>query len=115
MNWENAIKVGGPSVIATFVFQHLIITYLDKSEIFKNSLALNVALIAAIFLFCIAMGWFWVKSDQKKSTNSKSTARNTIEDNEVDGNFKIGSSSDITDNKINKNKVKGDFSIGGKD
>lgn len=115
MNWENAIKLGGPSVIATFVFQHLITTYLDKSEIFKNSLTLNLVLIATIFSFCIAMGWIWVKSDQKKSTNSKSIAKNTIEENEVDGNFKIGSSSDITDNKINKNKVKGDFSIGGKD
>ncbi|GAB1614630.1 hypothetical protein PSN_0344 [Pseudomonas sp. NGC7] len=61
------------------------------------------------------MGWIWVKSDQKKNANSKSIAKNTIEENEVDGNFKIGSSSDITDNKINKNKVKGDFSIGGKD
>lgn len=115
MNWENAIKVGGPSVIATFVFQNLITTYLDKSEIFKNSLELNLALIATIFVFCTAMGWIWVKSDQKKNADSKSIAKNTIEENEVDGNFKIGSSSDISDNKINKNKVKGDFSIGGKD
>ena len=115
MNWEKAIKVGGPSVIATFVFQHLMTTYLDKSEIFKNSLVLNLALIATIFVFCTAMGWIWVKSDQKKNADSKSIAKNTIEENEVDGNFKIGTSSDITDNTINKNKVKGDFSIGGKD
>lgn len=115
MNWENAIKVGGPSVIATFVFQHLITTYLNKSEIFKNSLTLNLVLIAIIFSFCITMGWIWVKSDKKNTSKSKSIAKNTIEENEVDGNFKIGISSDITDNKINKNKVKGDFSIGGKD
>lgn len=114
MNWGDALKVGGPSVVAAFIFQHLITGYLDKSEIFKNNLTLNILLIITIFSFCLLMGWLWIRSG-KKNTKKKGIQNNEITNNEVGANFNIGKNVDITDNKILHNKVDGDFNIGGKE
>ncbi|MEX5593219.1 hypothetical protein [Pseudomonas orientalis] len=114
MNWGNALKIGGPSIVAAFVFQYLITTYLDKSELFKNSLTLNIFLILAIFTFCLCMGWLWIRSG-KKDVQKKGFQNNEITKNEVGGSLNIGKSLDIIDNKILQNKVNGDLNIGGKE
>ncbi|WP_134333976.1 MULTISPECIES: hypothetical protein [unclassified Pseudomonas] len=114
MNWGNALKIGGPSIVAAFVFQHLITTYLDRSELFKNSLTLNILLILAIFTFCLSMGWLWIRSG-KKDVQKKGFQNNEITKNEVGGSLNIGKNLDIIDNKILENKVNGDLNIGGKE
>ncbi|MCU7648593.1 hypothetical protein [Pseudomonas piscis] len=114
MNWGNALKIGGPSIVAAFVFQHLITTYLDKSELFKNNLTLNILLIFSIFIFCLFMGWLWIRNG-KKEISKKGLQNNEIIKNEVGGSLNIGKSLDIIDNKISENKVNGDLNIGGKE
>jgi len=114
LNWGKALKIGGPSIIAAFVFQYLITAYLDKSEIFKNNLPLNIFLILVIFIFCLFMGWLWIRSG-KKDVQKKGFQNNEIEKNEVDGSLNIGKNQDVADNKILQNKVSGDLNIGGKE
>lgn len=114
MNWGNALKIGGPSIVAAFIFQYLITIYLNKSELFKNSLILNILLILAIFTFCLCMGWLWIRSG-KKDVQNKGFQNNEITKNDVGGSLNIGKSLDIIDNKILQNKVSGDLNIGGKE
>ena len=58
MDWKIALKVGGPSVIAAWLFHALVIQYLDSSEIFKSNIYLNVILIVGglwLMLFLLKM------------------------------------------------------------
>lgn len=116
MDWKIALKVGGPSVIAAWLFYKLISSFLEASEIFKSSLLLNVLLLAVIFVFCMFMGWIWVRNNPSVASNDQKKheiSDNEITDNVVGKNLEVGSkASVIKKNKIKKNKIDGDLNIG---
>ena len=113
MDWKLALKIGGPSVIAAWLFRALIIHYLDTSEILKTNIYLNVLLIVLIFAFCLAMGWLWMRKGENFKGHSASVEKNEIVNNEVGSDMGIGSSStNVKKNKIKRNKVDGNLKIG---
>lgn len=116
MDWKIALKVGGPSVIAAWLFYELISSFLETSEIFKSSLLLNVLLLAVIFVFCLFMGWIWVRNNPPAPSNDQhknEISDNEITDNDVGENLELGSkASVIKKNKVKKNKIDGDLKIG---
>lgn len=114
MDWKQALKVGGPSVVVTYVFHSFIDNYLSKTELLQDNLILNIALLVIVFLFCVFV-CYRVTMPKVNSTVEAKISKNTIEDNEVDSSINIGkgrNDTDITDNKVIKNKVKGDLNIG---
>ncbi|WP_057831479.1 hypothetical protein [Colwellia sp. TT2012] len=118
MDWKSALKIAGPSAIAAWVFVELIKSYLDNSEIFKTNAYLNFTLLIIIFLFCVIMGWLWIRNSNPKNKverTEKKIEKNEVCENEVGKDLSIGSIDDsILDNKISKNKVKGSLNIGSK-
>jgi hypothetical protein len=118
MDWKSALKIGGPSAIAAWVFVELIKTYLTNSEVFKTNVYLNFTLLIIIFSFCVIMGWLWIRSSNKKNQIEpieKKVEKNEVCDNEVDKDLSVGNlDTSIIDNKISKNKVKGSLNIGSK-
>ena len=111
MDWKIALKVTGPSAIAAWVFSELINNYLVASEIFKTNLYLNFTVLVFIFLFCVVMGFLWVRRGKEKVENK--IENNEICDNEVGEDLSIGCiESDIVNNKISNNKVEGSINIG---
>jgi hypothetical protein len=112
MDWKIALKVGGPSVIATWAFVSMISLILEKSAIFKSSLLLNLIVIAVVFLFCISMGVLWIRASNRKKGGVLSG--NKIVDNEVGENLNVAvGSTEIKNNEVRGNKVKKDMNIGG--
>ena len=114
MDWSKALKVGGPSVVITYVFYSLINNYLTASQLLQNNLVLNIALLVIIFLFCVFV-CYRVTMPKKEIPKSAQIHKNVIEDNDVESALNIGQKNkdaDITENKIKKNKVKGDLNIG---
>jgi len=119
MDWKVALKIGGPSVIAAWVFVELIKSYLATSQIFKTNMYLNVTLLIIIFAFCVIMGWLWIRSNNNKKIPIEPKVikieKNEVYDNEVDQDLSVGTpGTSIMDNKISKNKVKGSINIGSK-
>jgi len=114
MDWGAALKIGGPSVVASFVFTQLLIAYLEKAELIKSSLLLNIVLLLVIFLFCSFMGWLWLRPKSSKATKT-GVLDNKINENEVEGAMKVGAGQNVEGNEIKDNKVKGDFVVGGKE
>ncbi|ESQ97382.1 hypothetical protein F753_21230 [Stutzerimonas chloritidismutans AW-1] len=114
MDWGAALKIGGPSVLASFVFSQLIIAYLERAELIKSSLLLNIILLLVIFIFCSFMGWLWLSSKSSKPTES-GVLDNEINGNEVENSMKVGEGQNVERNEINDNKVKGDLVVGGKE
>jgi hypothetical protein len=114
MDWGSALKIGGPSALASFVFSQLITFYLERAELMKTSLLLNIILLLVIFIFCSFMGWLWLNSKTSKSPDT-GVLDNNINGNKVDGSMKVGESQNVERNVISYNEVKGDFTIGGKD
>lgn len=114
MDWNRALKVGGPSVIVTYVFYNLTNNYLAESQLLQNNLLLNIVFLAIVFLFCIFV-CYRVTMPKNDSSNKPQILDNEIEENEVESSLSIGQKykvADIKNNKINKNKVKGDLNIG---
>ncbi len=119
MDWNRALKVGGPSVIITYVFYNLINNYLAGSQLLQNNLLqnnllLNIVFLAIVFLFCVFV-CYRVTMPKNDSSNKLQIIDNEIEENEVESSLNIGKKykeADIKKNKINKNKVKGDLNIG---
>jgi hypothetical protein len=112
MDWKKALKVGGPSVVATAVFQRLIISYMDASDIFKSNIYLNVFVLVLIFSFCSYMGWLLMNYRNRRH-DEKLMENNEIVDNEVLSDMTVGkNSSHLINNKIKNNKVGGDLDIG---
>lgn len=114
MDWVAAVKIGGASVLAAFTFSTLITNYLEKAELIKSSLLLNIILVVTIFVFCSFMGWLWLRPRNPQAKPSV-VLDNEINENKVDGAMKVGVGQIIESNKITKNEVKGDFVIGGKE
>ncbi|MGO4998606.1 hypothetical protein [Oceanisphaera sp. W20_SRM_FM3] len=118
MDWKIALKIAGPSAIASWVFLELIGYYLSNSEIFKTSFYLNLTLLIFIFSFCLIMGWLWTRSsneNNKTEPTDNKVEKNDIFENEVGVDLSVGSmDTSIVDNKISKNKVKGSLNIGSK-
>lgn len=114
MDWKIALKVGGPSVLAAWLFHALIIHYLDTSAIFKSNIYLNILLIVIIFAFCSWMGWLWIRmNDTSNSPMSSVIEENVITRNKVGSDLEIGSeNSDVKKNAIKNNKVDGNLKIG---
>ncbi len=113
MDWKTALKVGGPSVIAAWLFYALIVRYLDSSNIFKGSIYLNVLLVVVIFVFCLSMGWLWIKKDGGAEMPPTTVEENEVVDNEVGADMEIGANSEeVKNNKIKRNKVNGNLKIG---
>lgn len=113
MDWQLAFKIGGPSAIAAWLFHALVTHYLGSSGVFKDSIFLNVLLIVVIFVFCLSMGWLWIKRNESSEATPTSIKRNEVVDNEVSSNLEIGSSNaEIKNNKIKRNKVNGNLKIG---
>lgn len=114
MDWNRALKVGGPSVIITYVFYNLINNYLSESQLLQNNLLLNIVFLAIVFLFCVFV-CYRVTMPKNDSSNKSQIIDNEIEQNEVESSLNIGKKhkeADINKNKVNKNKVKGDLNIG---
>lgn len=114
MDWKAAVKVGGPSALAIWGFYHLITEYIQNSTIFKNDFWLNIILLTYIFLFFLAIAWWWLKkpTPTKPDSESKNTINdNKINDNEVKLDLNIKAKS-ITNNTIEKNKIDGSLNIG---
>lgn len=114
MDWGAALKIGGPSVLASFVFSQLILSYVEKAELIKSSLLLNIILLLVIFIFCSFMGWLWLSSKGSRPTEA-GVLDNEINGNEVESSMKVGEGQSVERNEINNNKVKGDFVVGGKE
>lgn len=114
MDWGAAIKIGGPSVLASFVFSQLIITYLERAELIKSNLLLNIIFLLTIFIFCSFMGWLWLNPKSPKPTES-GILDNEINGNEVESSMKVGEGQNVERNDISDNKVKGDLVVGGKE
>lgn len=114
MDWNLALKVGGPSIIAAYVFTTLITSYLERSELIKGDVLVNIFLVLVIFSFCSLMGWLWVRAGKKGDSPLKVTG-NDISGNEVGGGMEVGKTADVLDNRIADNKISGDFNIGGKE
>ncbi len=117
MDWKIALKVGGPSVIAAWLFYELISSFLETSEIFKSSLLLNVLLLAIIFVFCLFMGLILVRNNspsfKKNEISENEISENEITDNNVGKNLELGADTPvIKNNKIKNNKIDGDLKIG---
>ncbi|MBR9865969.1 MAG: hypothetical protein GYB20_02605 [Oceanospirillales bacterium] len=116
MDWKIALKVGGPSVIAAWLFHSLISSFLETSEIFKSNLLLNILLLAAILVFCLFMGYILVRNKPPAPSEphkKNEVTDNEVTDNEVGKNLKLGeTASVITKNKIKRNKIDGDLDIG---
>lgn len=113
MDWKLAIKLGGPSVIAAWLFYSLVTHYLDRSEVFKDNVYLNVLLIVLIFTFCLCMGWLWIKRGRSPDTPQTKVEENEVVNNDVGADMTIGTtSSEVNKNKIKGNKVKGNLKIG---
>ena len=51
MDWGAALKIGGPSVLASFVFSQLITAYLERAELIRSSVFLNALLLLVVFIF----------------------------------------------------------------
>lgn len=51
MDWSKALKIGGPSVVITYVFYSLINNLISKYELLRDSLIFNIFLLLIIFLF----------------------------------------------------------------
>lgn len=114
MDWNRALKVGGPSVIITYVFYSLIDNYLAESQLLQNNLLLNIVFLAIVFLFCVFV-CYRVTMPKNDSSNKPQIIDNEVEENEVDSSLNISKKykeADIKKNKVNKNKVKGDLNIG---
>ena len=114
MDWKQALKVGGPSVVVTYVFYSFSSNYLSETELLKDSLILNITLLVIVFLFCVFV-CYRVTMPKVNPTGAKKISKNSIEDNEIESSVNIGKNRndiDITDNKVIKNKVKGDLNIG---
>ena len=79
-----ALKVGGPSVIAVWLFYELTSSFLATSEIFKSNLLLNVWPLVVIFIFCLFMGWMWVRNYPPELSNEQQ--KNEISGNEITNN-----------------------------
>ena len=114
MDWGAALKIGGPSALASFVFSQLIIAYLERAELIKTSLLLNIIFLLVIFVFCSFMGWLWLNPKSSKPTEP-GILDNKINGNEVEGSMKIGEGQNVARNEISDNKVKKDFIVGGKE
>lgn len=114
MDWGAALKIGGPSVLASFVFSQLIMAYLERAELIRSSLLLNVIFLLVIFVFCSFMGWLWLTSKGAKSIES-GVFENEINGNEVESSMRVGEGQNVERNEINDNKVKGDLVVGGKE
>jgi len=112
MDWKIALKVGGPSVIATWAFVSMISLILEKSEIFKSSLLLNLIVVVVVFVFCISMGALWIRAGNRKKDGVFSG--NNVVDNEVGENLNIAVGvGEIKNNEIRGNTIKKDMNIGG--
>lgn len=115
MDWKIAFKIVGPSALAAWVFTNLISSYLETSEIIKTNLYLNFGLLFIIFLFCVVMGWLWIRAGSTKSREKGKVKDNKVFDNEIEKDMEIGSEhSEILNNEVERNKVKGSMKIGGK-
>jgi len=113
MDWKIALKVGGPSIVATWVFYSIITFILSESEIFKTNIILHFFVIIVVFIFCLVMGLKLMSAGNKKHKNT--FIKNEVVDNKVDENLNIAlNSSEIKDNKIKGNTVKKDMNIGGR-
>ncbi len=117
MDWKLALKVGGPSVVVTWVVYSFSIEYMNQSELFKSSTLLNLTLILGVFTFSGFMGWLLVRNT-KPSLDSVRVPKAEVQDNEVVDNdiggvLNVGKSAKLVKgNKVKKNKIKGDVNIG---
>lgn len=116
MDWKLALKVGGPSVIAAFIFQSLFGAYLQQSALIQSNEILNYVFLAMVFLFCCFFMWMVLRPKPDASTPAEPKQKitdNKIIDNEVDGPINAGrANSDIVNNEFKNNKVKGAMNIG---
>ncbi|EGX6955473.1 sugar porter family MFS transporter [Aeromonas hydrophila] len=129
MDWQTALKIGGPSAVISWVFYELFSTYLFSSNIFKDNVLLNIIFIVTTFTFCLAMGIYLIKRSTNKHNQAEDVETNlpnemnevpakeidnlNIYNNEVDGNLMIGHGQSVTNSTVNDNKVKKDLIIGG--
>lgn len=131
MDWQTALKIGGPSAVISWVFYEIFSTYLFSSNIFKENLLLNIIFIVTTFTFCLAMGIYLIKRSTNNNNNNQAEDVETnlpnemdegpkkeidnlnIYNNEVDGNLMIGHGQSVKNSTVNDNKVKQDLIIGG--
>ena len=129
MDWQTALKIGGPSAVISWVFYELFSTYLFSSDVFKENLVLNIIFIVATFTFCLAMGIYLIKRSTNNNNQAKDVETNlsnemdevqtkeidnlNIYNNEVDGDLVIGHGQSVSNSTVNDNKVKKDLIIGG--
>ncbi|MDM5101871.1 hypothetical protein [Aeromonas salmonicida] len=129
MDWQTALKIGGPSAVISWVFYELFSTYLFSSNVFKENLVLNIIFIVVVFTFCLAMGIYLIKrstKDNNQVVDVETNIKNEIDEvqvkeidnlnicsNEVDGDLMIGHGQSVTNSTVNNNKVKQDLVIGG--
>jgi|TARA_Y100001934_G_C12221219_1_gene710852 hypothetical protein len=114
MDWGAALKIGGPSVLASFVFSQLITAYLERAELIRSSVFLNALLLLVVFIFCSFMGWLWLNSKSAKPIDP-GVIENEINGNAVESSMRVGEGQHVEKNEINDNKVKGDLVVGGKE
>lgn len=114
MDWKLALKIGGPSILAAWLFNGLMFRYLETSQLLKTNIYLNVLVIVIIFIFCSLMGWLWTRKNHNSSTDTQNTIENNeITSNQVGSDMEVGSSkTSIKGNKITDNKVDGNLKIG---
>lgn len=116
MDWKLALKVGGPSVIAAFVFHSLFKSYMQQSELIQSNEILNYVFLLMVFLFCCLFMWMVLRPKPDANTPAEFKQKvtdNKIIDNEVDGPLNAGAAnSDIINNEFKNNKVKGAMNIG---
>lgn len=130
MDWQTALKIGGPSAVISWVFYELFSTYLFSSDIFKENLLLNIIFILTTFTFCLVMGIYLIKRSASNNNNQAEDVETNLPNemdevqkqeidnlniygNEVDGNLMIGHGQSVTSSTVSDNKVKQDLIIGG--
>lgn len=111
MDWSSALKFGGFLSIPGYIFLYLYDRLIEQGSI-SDSIPLTITLLVFIFFFCSLMAWLFLYFKNKGNSGISDTK---INDNDVEGNFEIGSRTNIKKSSIENNKVKGDFNIGQRD